>query len=160
MIKRIKIVSIMFIFAAICGCSSSTGTGSLGGNSSGVKHCSRNGTVDNATTKFEYELNYKGDYVTVLHTTEKVISDDEGVLKSYEDAFREIAKQYDGLKYYDVSVDRGEFSVAYDAVINYAKIDIDKLLDIEGEEDNVVVNGKVKVGDWLDFASKFGVKCE
>ena len=45
-------------------------------------------------------------------------------------------------------------------MINYGKIDTDKLLAIEGEEDNVIKDGKVKLDDWLDFAEQFGTKCE
>ena len=51
-------------------------------------------------------------------------------------------------------------SVTSDTVINYGKIDTDKLLAIEGEEDNVIKDGKVKLDDWLDFAEQFGTKCE
>ena len=40
------------------------------------------------------------------------------------------------------------------------KIDTDKLLEIEGEEDNIIKDGKVKLDDWLDFAEQFGTKCE
>ena len=64
------------------------------------------------------------------------------------------------LKYYDNTVKRTDNSVTSDTVINYGKIDIDKLLDIEGEEDNVIKNGKVKLDDWLEFTEKFGMKCE
>ena len=69
-------------------------------------------------------------------------------------------KQYEGLKYYDNIVTRTDNSIISDTTINYAKIDIDKLLEIEGEEDNVIENGKVKLSTWLNFAKKFGVTCE
>ena len=52
------------------------------------------------------------------------------------------------------------YSIISDTIINYAKIDIKKLLEIEGEEDNVVKDGKVKLADWLSFAEKYGVTCE
>ena len=154
--KNIKTL-IIILFILICtGCGTSTEK-----QADGVMKCSRTGSVDNATSKLEYELYYKGEYLTVLHSTEKIISDDAQVLDTYEDAYKNIFKAYEGLEYYDAKVTRGEFSVTSDIVINYAKIDTDALLEIEGEEDNVVdKDGKVKLKTWLNFANQFGVKCE
>ena len=38
-------------------------------------------------------------------------------------------------------------------------LDIDTLLAIEGEEDNIIEDGKAKVDKWLTLAKKFGTKC-
>ena len=37
---------------------------------------------------------------------------------------------------------------------------MEKLLEIEGEEDNIIENGKAKVEKWLTLAKKFGTECE
>ena len=64
------------------------------------------------------------------------------------------------MDYYDTKVTRGDTSVTRNAIINYDKIDIEKLLEIEGEEDNIIENGEAKVDKWLSLAKKFGTKCE
>ena len=107
-----------------------------------------------------YEVYYQGEYIQILHSTEQVVTDNQETLDEYENAYKGIYKNYEGLKYYDNTVKRTDNSVTSDTVINYGKIDIDKLLDIEGEEDNVIKNGKVKLDDWLEFTEKFGMKCE
>lgn len=107
-----------------------------------------------------YEIYYQGEYIQILHSTEQVVTDDQDTLDEYEDAYRGIYKNYEGLEYYDTTVTRTEDSVTSDTVINYGKIDTDKLLEIEGEEDNVIKNGKVKLADWLEFAEQFGTTCE
>lgn len=107
-----------------------------------------------------YELTYKNGYVMLLHANEKVMSDDKDSLDEYEKAYRNIAKNYEGLKYYDITITRSDNTVVNDTVINYEKIDTDKLLDIEGEEDNVIVDGKVKLTTWVSFAEKFGASCK
>ena len=107
-----------------------------------------------------YEVYYQGEYIQILYSKEQVISDDQDVLDEYENAYRSIDKNYEGLKYYDTSIVRTEDSVTDETVINYGKIDIDKLLEIEGEEDNVIKDGKVKLDDWLEFTEPFGMKCE
>lgn len=152
-ILRSSIVLVMVLLLAGCGSNSSV-------SSDGVKKCTRTGTVTNGSTKMNYEVYYKGEYVVLLHSTEKIISDSSSVLDTYEEAYKNIFKQYEGLEYYDNKITRSSNSVTNEITINYEKIDMGKLLDIEGEEDNVIENGKVKLDTWLSFAKKYGVTCE
>ena len=123
--------------------------------------CSREASAGSGVdVNLDYEIYYQGEYIQILHSTEQVVTDDQDTLDEYEDAYKGIYKHYEGLKYYDNTVTRTNNSVTSDTVINYGKIDTDKLLAIEGEEDNVIKDGKVKLDDWLDFAEKFGTKCE
>lgn len=123
--------------------------------------CSREATAGSGVdVNLDYEIFYQGEYIQILHSTEQVVTDDQDTLDEYEDAYKGIYKNYEGLKYYDNTVTRTNNSVTSDTVINYGKIDTDKLLAIEGEEDNVINDGKVKLDDWLDFAEQFGTKCE
>ena len=95
-----------------------------------------------------------------LPTTSKITSLDSNVLDGYYQAYQGISQNYEDLKHYDTSLIRDSNSVTYVAIINYDKIDADKLLMIEGEEDNVIVNGKAKLSLWLELAEKFGTTCE
>ena len=152
-ILRSSILLVMVLLLAGCGSNSSV-------SSDGVKKCTRTGTVTNGSTEMNYEVYYKGEYVVLLHSTEKIISDSSSVLDTYEEAYKNIFKQYEGLEYYDNKITRSSNSVTNEITINYEKIDMGKLLDIEGEEDNVIENGKVKLDTWLSFAKKYGVTCE
>lgn len=152
-ILRSSIVLVMVLLLAGCGSNSAV-------SSDGVKKCTRTGTVTNGSTEMNYEVYYKGEDVVLLHSTEKIISDSSSVLDTYEEAYKSIFKQYEGLEYYDNKVTRSNNSVTNEITINYEKIDMGKLLDIEGEEDNVIENGKVKLDTWLSFAKKYGVTCE
>ena len=152
-ILRSSIVLVMVLLLAGCGSNSFV-------SSDGVKKCTRTGTVTNGSTEMNYEVYYKGEYVVLLHSTEKIISDSSSVLDTYEEAYKSIFKQYEGLEYYDNKITRNSNSVTNEITINYEKIDMGKLLDIEGEEDNVIENGKVKLDTWLSFAKKYGVTCE
>lgn len=154
--KKIKILCLLLIIFICTACGSD-----VSNDSSGVKFCSRVGTIDGGDSFMNYELHYEGEYLVKLYSTEKVVSDDEELLDTYEDAYKNIFKAYEGLKYYDASVTREDGYVISEIVINYEKIDVDKLLSIEGEEDNVTfTDGKLKLDDWLDFAAQFGVECE
>ncbi len=152
-ILRSSILLVMVLLLAGCGSNSSV-------SSDGVKKCTRTGEVTNGSSEMNYEVYYKGEDVVLLHSTEKIISDSSSVLDTYEEAYKNIFKQYEGLEYYDNKITRNSNSVTNEITINYEKIDMGKLLDIEGEENNVIENGKVKLDTWLSFAKQYGVTCE
>lgn len=152
-ILRSSILLVMVLLLAGCGSNSSV-------SSDGVKKCTRTGEVTNGSSEMNYEVYYKGEDVVLLHSTEKIISDSSSVLDTYEEAYKNIFKQYEGLEYYDNKITRNSNSVTNEITINYEKIDMGKLLDIEGEENNVIENGKVKLETWLSFAKQYGVTCE
>lgn len=128
---------------------------------SGKLKCSREAFANEGIdVELSNEIEYENGYIMVLHSIDKVISDNKDSLDQYENAYRKIAKNYEGLKYYDITITRDSNSVTNDVVINYGKIDTKKLLDIEGEEDNVIVDGKVALETWVGFAEKFGTVCE
>ena len=128
---------------------------------SGKLKCSREAYASTGVdVDLTNEIEYKEGYITLLHSVDKITSDNQESLDLYEDAYKKIAKNYEGLKYYDITISRTSNSVINDVVINYEKIDTKKLLDIEGEEDNVIVNGKVLLETWVGFAEKFGIVCE
>ncbi len=132
-------------------------------NTSSMKHkkCTRTGNAGTGIdVSLNYDLYYTGDILNILHSEEKVVATNESDLDTYEEAYKKIYKNYEGLKYYDAKVERGDTSVTSDLTINYDKIDIDALLSIEGEEDNIIENGKAKVDKWITLAKKFGTKCE
>lgn len=128
---------------------------------SGKLKCTRDAKAgSNVTVDLNYEIQYKNGNIQVLHSVEEVTSTSSERLDEYEMAYKKIALNYEGLKYYDTNVKRTSNKVINDTTIHYDKIDIEKLLEIEGEEDNVIVNGKAKLSKWLEFAKRFGTKCE
>lgn len=153
--KKIKISLIVLLLVLVTGC----GTGTLA-SADGVYKCKREGEIENGTTSLNYKVYYEGDYVTILESIEEIRSDSKEVLDTYEKAYRKIFANYDGLEYYENTITRDDNSVTSTTSINYAKIDIDKLLEIEGSEGNPVKDGKLKVVDWMEFAKKYGVVCD
>ena len=178
LIMKSNVILLCLIMLLVTGCSNSTSTNNAVGNtqnsttsdnkikeidditkSSGILHCTRSGTANNAEPFFEYTLKYKDNLLLELHSIEGVTSDDEAVLDEYDTAYEKINANYKNLKYYDTEVIRTDVSVYRDTTINYAKIDTGKLLDIEGSENNIIENGQASLSAWLEFASKFGTTC-
>ena len=124
------------------------------------KHCTRNGSLTGGDVELEYDVYYTGDNINIVKTMEKVISDDQEILNTYEEAYKGIHSHYEGLENYETSVVRDDNSVASYINVNYDEVDIDKLIAIEGEEDNIFENKVPKVSKWLELGEKLGAQCE
>ncbi len=108
----------------------------------------------------DYIVKYVNGNIVSLKSTAVVVSDNFEQLNSYEYAYKSIMANYKGLEYYDTTLDVSDNKVIYTSLINYAKIDTNKLLAIEGAEDNIIQNGKAKLSLWLELAQNVGVTCE
>ena len=115
---------------------------------------------DGVDVDLSYVVTYKNGNILRLKSKSVIISSNQESLDKYEDAYKNISVGYKGLKYYEAEVLRESDKVTYNTSIDYSNIDIDKLLDIEGEEDNIIKKGKAKLSLWLDLAEKIGTTCE
>lgn len=113
-----------------------------------------------STVEIAYNIIYKNGNIRTLQSLNRIKTTDKDVLDVYYDSYIGIAKNYKGLKHYETLVEREDDLVAYNIFIDYDKIDIDKLLEIEGEDDNIIINGKANLEEWLHFAERFGILCE
>lgn len=167
------ILSLVCLLVLVTGCSNDDKRSSIKSNNidqskyktTGYKYvkCNRATETNNGeTVTVKYEVFYDNDKnVQVLKSYEKVESDDSSILTQYQNAYKNIYAAYDGLDYYDNTITNDSKSVTSITYINYGKINIDKLMDIEGSEDNVTVtNGKIKLSDWKNFAKKYGTVCK
>ena len=163
--KKMGIITLLFVSFFLVGCEKQEKVISNGEkvNVSKMqhKHCTRTASADSGVeVSLNYDLYYTGEKLNLLHSEEKVTSTSNESLDLYQNAYESIHQHYEGLEYYDTSVVRGGDFIASAITINYDKIDIGKLLDIEGEEDNIIENGEAKVEKWLALAKKLGAKCE
>ena len=130
-------------------------------NGTGTLKCSTEAEAgEGIEVDLNYTIKYKKGNILELVSVQKITSSDQDSLKTYEDAYASIAKNYDGLNYYVTNIVRDSNAVTYTITINYDKIDMDELLAIEGAEDNIIKNGKAKLSLWLDLAGQMGTVCE
>ncbi len=163
--KKISIIIVLFLVILLCGCESKDNEIIINNkpvNTSKMehKHCTREATLDGGEVKLEYDIYYTGEVLNLLVSKEKIISSSEDILNTYEEAYKKIHLNYEKLENYDTSVVRGDTTVTSNISINYDEIDIDRLIEIEGEEDNIFEGKIPKVDKWLELAKKFGTTCE
>lgn len=100
-------------------------------------------------------------YLKVMKTKEVVTSNDKNILKEYKDAYKKVYSSYKDIEYYENQVEEKDDKVTSTTYINYGKVDMDKIIEIEGKENNVkITDGKIKLSDWKAFAKKYGTTCE
>ena len=132
-------------------------------NGSGRLQCIRDVNISQLEDDFRYSVTYKDGAITMLHSQEKVTGTNQTLLNEYEEAYKNIKNQYKGLRYYDVTVTRNDNSVIYDTVINYEKIDMDKLREIEPEiegQSDIYKNNKLMLKTWWEFSKDMGMTCK
>jgi uncharacterized lipoprotein YehR (DUF1307 family) len=159
--KRYLIILIIGILVVLSsGCEKKENKGE--GNNSKVmvhEHCVRAATLEGGEASLNYELYYTGEKLNRLEAQETVTSSSSSLLDTYEEAYRSIHQNYKNLKYYETDLIRNETSVTSRMIIDYDRINLEQLLQIEGEEDNIVENGIPKVEKWKELAKKLGATC-
>lgn len=127
-----------------------------------VLKCTRSVTKEeDFTTGFVYSIYYDGDYVTKTVAIEKVTSDDEEILKTYKEAYEKVFSNYKNIDYYDNEVKQKGNTVTSTTVVNYKKVDVNKIIEIEGKEDNIFDDDlKVKKDTLVKFYKKYGITCK
>ena len=95
-----------------------------------------------------------------MKTKEVVKSKDKTILTEYKNAYEKVYSAYKNIKYYENSIEEANNRVTSTTYINYGKVDMDKIIEIEGTENNVKISdGKIKIDDWKSFAKKYGTMC-
>lgn len=125
--------------------------------------CSRKAQTasDNVDIKLSYKIYYKDDYVKKVIAIDEVESSDSSVIKQYIDSYEKVYSSYDGLKHFSNKITSTNNSMKSVTEIDYAHIDTDRLLEIEGKDDNVIdKDGKVPLKDFIAFYEKYGAECD
>ena len=134
-------------------------------NTDGLIHtsCTRDAYSNDSSTTISINIDLYSDndgYLNIFKSKEEIKSSNTTILDQYEEAYNKIYASYKDVDYYDSKVTREDNKVTSITNINYAKVDMDKILEIEGTENNVKVeNGKIKLSDWKSFAKKYGTTC-
>lgn len=165
--KKNKIIILLICILLLTGCNSSKETEDIDNlyDVTGLSHttCTRDASVEDSDTTVDIKIDLYSDeagYLQILKSKEMITSSSNDTLTQYEEAYKSIYKAYANIDYYDNEVLRTDNKVTSTTVIHYGKVDMDKILEIEGEEDNVKVeNGKIKLSDWKKFAKEYGTKC-
>lgn len=126
-----------------------------------VLRCTKDGEVTTGVeADLTYEVTYTGSYVDEVHTVEKLTTDNEQYLEQYKTLVEAGYSPYKDVKYYDYDVQVKDGVLTSTVDINYAKIDTDKMIEIDSNNSLLIKNGKVKLSDIQDMYEQLGAVCK
>ena len=174
--KIVRSSLILLICLFVCGCKKDVNIVNMSGttdsrsenpyyninvNGNGTLQCTRPATVSGGLKgSFNYTIVYKKDKILSMHSIEKVKGNNTSKLDEYEEAYNKLKDRYKDIEHYDISVTRDEESVIIDYTIDYDKVDVDTIIEIDGNENNLYgEDGKITLSEWYKFAKKVGTTC-
>ncbi len=151
--RKVLLTVLLVTVLMVTGCSSSEETKTL--------TCTRSATVTTGVRmELSYKATYKGDYVELIETEEKVISDNESVLNTYKTSIETLYSPYKDVEYHDYSVDVSGDTLTSKTRIDYSKIDTDKLIEIDSANASLIKDGKIKIDDIRTMYESTGATCK
>lgn len=151
--KKIIVVFMLVGTLFLTGCSAS--------EKKGVLVCTKKQDID-SSTKLEstYNVSYKNGYVTSIDTTETITSDKTEVLETYKTNLESVYNKYNDIKYYDNNIKIEGNQLISKTVVNYEKIDTDKLIEIDKNNAAAIEDGKVKVSTLKSAYEQLDATCK
>ncbi len=115
---------------------------------------------NNVKIDSEYTIIYSGKYVDKLKTIEKVTSDDQNELEKYKDLLMDYYNSFNKIDYYVNTVSIEGNTLISSTTINYEKIDINKLIEIDENNKKIISDKKVKLSTLKKLYIDQGATCK
>lgn len=107
-----------------------------------------------------YKVTYKGDYVQLVETEEKVIAENKTYLDTYKTTVENLYAPYKDVEHYEYNVSVDGDTLTSKTKINYEKIDTKKLIDIDSANGSLIKDGKIKLTDIKSVYEGMGASCK
>lgn len=146
--KIIVLVGLCLLF--VTGCGSETKT----------MVCTRTANQNGMEIDLRYEVEYTKDTVDLVTSTEKIKSDSKETLETYKEAVEKTYAPYKDIEHYEYEVKIEDKTLTSIAKINYAKIDTDKLIEVDSANGQLIKDGKINIEDLKSAYEAVGATCE
>ena len=121
----------------------------------------RTANMNGVKMDLRYEVTYQGNNVNKVQTTEKVESTSKETLNTYKETVENLYSNFDNIDHYnyDVKIDGNTLTSTTD--IDYTKIDIDKLLEIDSSIEQLLNDdNKVDLEKITQVYKSAGASCK
>lgn len=149
--KRTSLFLVLVLVAVCCGCQKKTGT---------IVCTASQTPTTGVSLKSEYIITYKDSNVTKLKTTEKITTSNTADLKTYQDSLNAVYDLYKDIEYYSNNISIEDKTLISSTVINYEKVDTNKLIEVDKNNANLIKDGKVKAQDVKKMYESNGCNCK
>ncbi|MCI8778686.1 MAG: YehR family protein [Bacilli bacterium] len=121
-------------------------------------HLSKN--QSGAEFDLSYFADYKESYVTNIRSNEKIVSNDISILETYKSQVERNYAPFDNVEYYNYNVKIEGDTLISTTDIDYSKIDIGKVLEIDPSSSSLIKNGKININTLKKAYESIGATCE
>ena len=125
-----------------------------------VMTCTRTLNQNNVEMGFTYKINYTGDYVNTIETTEEVKSENAEYLNTLKTAVENTYAPYKNVEHYNYNVKIDGNKLVSTTKIDYDKIDTKKLIELDSANGKLIKDGKVKMNDLKQVYESLGATCK
>jgi len=146
--KIIVLVGLCLLFVTGCG------------NETKTMVCTRTANQSGMNIDLRYEVEYTKGIVDHVTSTEKITSDNKEVLETYKATVEKTYAPYKNIEHYNYEVTIDDKTLTSIAKIDYAKIDTDKLIEIDSANGTLIKDGKIKLEDLKSAYETIGASCE
>lgn len=123
--------------------------------------CTRTANMNGVKLDFRYEVTYQGNNVNKVETTEKVESDSKETLNTYQETVENLYSNFDNIKHYKYNVEINGNTLISTTDIDYTKIDMDELLEIDSSVQQLLNdNNKIDLDKITQVYESTGAVCE
>ena len=123
--------------------------------------CTRTSNMNGVKIDLRYEVTYQGNKVNKVESTEKVESDSKETLNTYKEAVENLYSNFDNIENYKYNVIIEGYTLTRTVKIDYAKIDINELLEIDSSVQQLLNdNKKVDLDKITQVYESAGAVCE
>ena len=110
--------------------------------------------------EYVYEVTYNDDGDVVKTSTKGIItSDDQSLLQQLESSANEQYAKYQGIDHYDFSLEIKNGKLIEKSSINYSKVDMNKLIEIDSSMESLLQDGKIKYDTLVLVYKNLGAVC-
>ena len=151
--KKLVLLMMPMLLLCLTGCSEETGQV--------VCTLSSKDAINEYELVSEYKINYKGDFVESVETTETVTSESEDILNTFESTLNETYKKmndvYGGYTY-EVTKEKGK--VVSNVEIDYNTMDVEQLVKDQPTFKSYVEDNKLSVEGLKTIYESTGATCQ
>lgn len=122
--------------------------------------CTINNEVDGIKVDGTYELTYTEGYIDTVKFIEKYTVSDEYLIESVENTFDNLYKNLGELKYYDYERITEGLTVTSTVNIDYNRINIDKLIELNKDLKNIIKDDKIEATVLINSYKSNGATCK
>ena len=105
-------------------------------------------------------ISYKGDFVYSIKKRNTFSNQNTDKLYKIRDSISYNDSKYDGIKYYNSNIKVNDGVLINDVFINYKKIKIEKLINIDKSNKEIVKNDYVSLDLVLSYYRNLGATCK